>query len=1406
MAMERAVYQQFYYTSCTPDRSVFGESGYSLRGASEPKRDYLTILHRLTGYELPPDMRNETLSPDTAPLRLSLRQNDVGRRFLIHTAYRGDDFTGKRGRCFFSHVVECDNQNSHPLSAIQSWGADFWIWCDSDNLSKSLKPLASIEPGPYLTMETLSRFVRGEPVPVSRTALDLSPSYLSERSTEDRVRLVRAVLSAYLGVLRGERPRLFLVASPGVAATLIYVIARLLPRQMTGGVTFSTYETPNERLKRCPLQIAATMWRDFQKNDLTEDYYRQHGFAFNTFTLKGVTESVGSLPHVDHVLNLLVDNAWQEAESFLAKCDQFGANDSQALENATKYTIELRSTSLGSLPADRVDQYALDKSGLGLKFLLDDPLGRQRTLQRMVSGSFAPESRRSILGQIRASKHADEWIQSLCDFVLGKSGQRGVLTEELRRGSVASAQYLVENLLPDAGVDRARVISLLRCIPGSSLDFEARSYLLDLDPALPDESTAPSEWLRTASAEELRKLCKKQLPVRWKSLAVELALRCPWQTEPSDPAIAQLIETDHLLATEVVRSLSRWKAEGEFRPELAIVKVFRRFSKANKSRLFQELLENLPSTQITLWRSPLETITQDVLTDCGYPGHPFVASKGRLLAERIGAESSVFLSLCRMCVENLDSRCLAKPINEHGRALEFVSRTLRNDSRPRPSSDQVQTLRTHIRNQVSAWETIRSESTERFLNQDSRDRVEDALKALGQKVDGERFRFIVLNYLVGLGYPPQPVPTRHVLGLASSRLPISDVCTQLCRAAERIISCNDEQKGQWLFSVLGHLAEDQSHAQDLTKLETFINIAKETANPSIWQTVERLWERKVPKPFIPAIISSVIGETVADETGNPFEVDTTRPVGRPAHHRTRGRSVVGWLAKAAILVSAVVLSGWATFHFLGPLILQSAPEHASAIARNDNENVTLPDATKNTTVRDTSPTSTVTGKTQKSNERPKSEKEESEATRTTKATDQVASKAAERESQPQSQPPAGNPEPPPSSQASTNRAAPSNVATEKPQNPRDSQTTKLMSTKEIRSVLEGLRSSEAKTAGRFAVDVIVVNSNFEKAALPKLLLNRGEREGEDVFFNLEKAETTAGCRLVEVSVPGERPTGESISSVPLLLRQAEAAEDQSEWLNQQLPSFDKSLLDGEEPQYPEDQEGKQTPYFWITDLVKPFDAGAPGEFLVEGTPKNASPLQFRESKELKFTTSPLANEPNRVLINSVVTKIGQSKVRWTVLCRVRVDKKNRSLHLIERIGSRSIQEQMVFWKSKLETKEPPAKTRYLLSNWADKRSEAGDALRAIKEEEDRKIKETLTRRDMVRHFGKADRIVRLHTADEVLEYWLYERFKPIYLVAQDAGESIVFYVEPQPVCVSFKLGSEGSKLEHDLFPLEKSGR
>lgn len=338
--------QQIYCTHCTYGTSALEQRegeladrvlGYSARAGSldraELRNDYRAI-ERFLYYYLPSDTppeEKQRLDAASAPRRLFFCPAMGKLQMVGQVAYRQYDTAGRLGS-YFAHVLFGDKES--PWSAadcLRLWGAP-WVEEDSQDVPFNLPALDGIDAvwagkTPTIGDDAVLRFLQ------PATGADGDEAVITDRwrtaPAGQRIDLLVNTLQGLLALGVPRRESILLVVEPSVAALVFYAVARLLPKSLSEGLSFSTYEPNAERLS---VTLAATVFFDPYTTDVRSDLYRRRGLVINTFQDR-MSES-GKPPgdYARFMVEKLLEEGWPTVDRLLAGFETAGAKRPEDLE------------------------------------------------------------------------------------------------------------------------------------------------------------------------------------------------------------------------------------------------------------------------------------------------------------------------------------------------------------------------------------------------------------------------------------------------------------------------------------------------------------------------------------------------------------------------------------------------------------------------------------------------------------------------------------------------------------------------------------------------------------------------------------------------------------------------------------------------------------------------------------------------------------------------------------------------------------------------------------------------------------------------------------------------------------------------------------------------------------------
>ena len=301
-------------------------AGFRIRAASPGLSDVrsprVQALDRYLRYVLPAGTDPFAITPDMAPVCLSLLQSEQGEWMLVNKTYTGKDDVGRPG-AFFVHLLCNFPADFSAAQAISLWRSPFLH--SSDVNQNDGKPLSGVRLDP-IPFDDLKRWPSSD--------VDLRyPRGISSSWLYDCFPLV---LRAYLmwrrrweqwmqqqspGIApQTEPPRLYVAAPSDMVAAFISCITRCLPPQLTGGLTFSTYEY--DVRSKGQVLFVGTSWApsaDGQSanQDLPAACY-QEGMAINCYTYDESRTQLANDPlaisFAEYATECLINDNFQELD------------------------------------------------------------------------------------------------------------------------------------------------------------------------------------------------------------------------------------------------------------------------------------------------------------------------------------------------------------------------------------------------------------------------------------------------------------------------------------------------------------------------------------------------------------------------------------------------------------------------------------------------------------------------------------------------------------------------------------------------------------------------------------------------------------------------------------------------------------------------------------------------------------------------------------------------------------------------------------------------------------------------------------------------------------------------------------------------------------------------------------
>ncbi len=536
--------EQLVVTHCLKEDSVLGQEGFSVRAASPGARDpaIMEWALKLDYYELPLDMKTGALLVNQAPRRLARVPGPAGRVALVHTAYLPQDTVG-RSHSFISQILLLEELST--LSAAAAWGSSDWHTSEfSRGETKVLQALDRLPRGTLIDDTALKGFLSSSPAPADQSlARTIYPGRV-ESNPEARRRWVRAALVGFLSAVEpnSRRARICILAEPGSVALLVYAIGRLLPQQIAGSFSFSTYEPPHTTLRE---NKVVRLIGSFARNGLDRvdlESLRRRGYVLDTLRNEEDHDlSVGADWPLEGLLKLAALGDWRgvdEIRELWSRDPRIAPGvSSPALADALRVRPLVAALKNGTLGADGLLE--LHHNRLGEELLRANEL-RQPTWEVVRKVWTQPRIRHEFVELLRG--HIDELLDDLRGQV--ESGSSGAWRE---------AWSALKPVIPDERRvdDFSRLLAAMERT-GAALPATERSNLVgEWCQTAPETAVFPAGlyWLLHAgSADAFRVLVgSSNVSPHVAALASSLALSGPadWVTEP---ALLKDLQEDHFHA------------------------------------------------------------------------------------------------------------------------------------------------------------------------------------------------------------------------------------------------------------------------------------------------------------------------------------------------------------------------------------------------------------------------------------------------------------------------------------------------------------------------------------------------------------------------------------------------------------------------------------------------------------------------------------------------------------------------------------------------------------------------------------------------------------------------------------------------------------------------------------------
>ncbi|MFO7906581.1 MAG: hypothetical protein R6U98_28250 [Pirellulaceae bacterium] len=478
--------KQLLYTSCEAGKSLDGDEGFQVRGASAgigPERMRAALPYM--AYGLPTHVSPSCLAPASTPVRLAFLKSPELGPILCHSVSAGLDPTTHRPGNFFSHLVLDVPPTFTAGAAIQTWGSDCWRRADGP-FEVTLPDIEEIRATEALTDDGLRRFL----------------------SSEHAQRMFRFVLATVLTV--DAEWRIFLAAPSQDVAFCVYGLTRVLPEACQRALTFSTYES---QPLSCPARLVGTGAADSAETDMPSSCYCVKAVGYNSYTGR-MSQVTLQGDFVDHAITAAMTGERQRLDAVLAVCDQCDIDRPELLN------LVCRAEHGGELPKEdlcRLVAYPRFMSHLLLKPASRRPLLDHLAEDQELAGLLATR----IVPVLKKNREA------IATF---RETTKQAAIDAIVHGNLVKTRNLLERILPavdDSQSDSVHTMILGHIGDPRSLAWQVRAYLLTQMAGIPSDSLQSAiraEWLAPAPA-ELPSLCGLPIPGQWKLQACLTCLR-----------------------------------------------------------------------------------------------------------------------------------------------------------------------------------------------------------------------------------------------------------------------------------------------------------------------------------------------------------------------------------------------------------------------------------------------------------------------------------------------------------------------------------------------------------------------------------------------------------------------------------------------------------------------------------------------------------------------------------------------------------------------------------------------------------------------------------------------------------------------------------------------------------------
>ncbi|MDO4583643.1 MAG: hypothetical protein Q4D62_06020 [Planctomycetia bacterium] len=345
--------QQLLLTHCTYGTSALerkkGEMarhpmGYSVRSASlegERLREFFRRLERYVYYYLPVDMtaeEREFLSAETAPCRYVYLPTMDGGPALLNVVYRQKDTAGRVGS-YFAHTLVGEKKGGEDWEKILAlWKAPGWIEEDGDFLDYELPTLSRLEEmlegrEPAIQERVFLSYLQTEKDGDFWDPRNVIPPRWRKMSVECRREIFRKILRGFLKIRDDREGNLLLLAEPSMAALFFYGISLFVPRGVTRGLSFSTYEPQPQRGMT---KLSATLLEHPEKNDLEEERYHGQAWVLNTWNGRCSEEGDSRDGYVAQIWNEFYTHGLPGVSRFCKNLESVGVRTAVDLTAMTK--------------------------------------------------------------------------------------------------------------------------------------------------------------------------------------------------------------------------------------------------------------------------------------------------------------------------------------------------------------------------------------------------------------------------------------------------------------------------------------------------------------------------------------------------------------------------------------------------------------------------------------------------------------------------------------------------------------------------------------------------------------------------------------------------------------------------------------------------------------------------------------------------------------------------------------------------------------------------------------------------------------------------------------------------------------------------------------------------------------